>query len=161
MQSAYTSTIEFLLSTSRKLYTFNGCDTRRSNGYFKTGLNLQRFRIQHHNLPLGIARVDVLPSSVEWSDNIQIALSRKDNRNNNNNETKTDFTSLSSGRHLWVPPTSTTTAAYLIGHTRNLKSFRGSNWFFSIGDGNRYLCSQSPVSKSQMHTLLSVEADKI
>ena len=28
-----------------------------------------------------------------------------------------------------------------------------------MGDGNRYFCSQSPVSTSQMQTLLSVEAD--
>lgn len=69
------------------------------------------------------------------------------------------LTSESKGRQRWVPPTSTRTAAYRMGHTKSRLSFRGSNCTFSTGDGNLYLCSSSPVSTSQMHTLLSVEAE--
>jgi len=68
-------------------------------------------------------------------------------------------TSESKGRQRWDPPISTITAAYRMGQTKSRLSFRGSNWTFSTGEGNLYLCSNSPVSTSQMHTLLSVEAE--
>ena len=68
--------------------------------------------------------------------------------------------SLSTGSISCLPPTLTRIAACRIGHTRNWVSFRGWNWTLRIGDGNRYLFSQSPVNTSNMHALLSVDADK-
>lgn len=53
----------------------------------------------------------------------------------------------------------TSTAAYRMGQTRNRLSFLGSNCTFRTGEGNLYLCRQSPFNTSQMHTLLSVDAE--
>ena len=69
--------------------------------------------------------------------------------------------SSSKGNSLWLPSSSTRTAACLIGHTRKISFFLGWYCTFKMGEGNLYLRVQSPVITSHIATVLSVEALKM
>lgn len=73
--------------------------------------------------------------------------------------TNNEYTSSSSkGNNLWVPSSSTRTAACLIGHTRKMSFFLGWYCTFKMGEGNLYLRVQSPLITSHIATVLSVDA---
>ena len=63
-----------LLASSCKFNALNGSCTRCAHNYAKTGNQLQRFNIQHQYFAFGIARVDVLATSIKRGHNVQIAL---------------------------------------------------------------------------------------
>ena len=126
--------------------------------------NLKWTGIQNKDFSFPIPRINIVSSPIKWSSDVQISLAHEKIQLVVSFPCSCSYlftSSSSSWRLLWVPSSSTNTAACLMGHTRNTSDFLGWNWTFKIGDGKRYFLVHSPVSTSHIATVLSVEALRI